>query len=221
MLKALLWKEWRENRTIILGTLLSILGVSLIFYLALRRISDGSAIMVLYIWFGFILIPTFAAGIAANMFNREKVQTKSEYLFELPISKSKIWWTKVGLGISMSMLICIVLTILLYSGSESEHWQEYFFTIAFLAVGLMLIAFSVTMLTSINGTKSGPATFYGVAFAIASYLLGVLMGKHIHMLRVLMVHKLFHIPDFISVFLLLALGTTIICSIISYLCFRR
>ncbi|MFB3895786.1 MAG: ABC transporter permease [bacterium] len=221
MFKSLLWKEWRENRTIILGALCSILGLSLIFYLALRKIGDASALVILYIWLGHILIPTIAAGITANMFSREKNKSDLEYLFSLPVSKSKIWWTKIAIGIGTSLLFCCILSILLASITNFEHKEDYFPLVAILSLAMMMIAFSVSTLTSVIGTRSGTATFYGVAMAIGSYLSSVFVVKHIDIPMIYIFNKHLGIPDFVLIFLMIACGLTIICSFISYFRFGR
>jgi ABC-type transport system involved in multi-copper enzyme maturation permease subunit len=101
-MKALLWKEWRENWVILV---MAIGVICLLAYLLEinREFNPGfNDVKVV-----FFFIPLFIAIITANLFSTEFGHNTMSFLLTQPISRSKLWLTKVGFGVFVVFLLIL------------------------------------------------------------------------------------------------------------------
>jgi Tol biopolymer transport system component len=101
-MKALLWKEWRENWLIVV---LGVAVISLLTYLFL--INRAFTPVVSDVRIVFFMIPLFMAVIGANLFSTEFGHNTISFLLISPISKSKLWFIKAVFGILMILLLIL------------------------------------------------------------------------------------------------------------------
>jgi ABC-type transport system involved in multi-copper enzyme maturation permease subunit len=102
MLKSLLWKEWRENWVILL------MAIGVICLLAyLLEINREFNLGINDVKYVFLFIPLFIAIITANLFSTEFGHNTMPFLLTQPISRSKLWLTKVGFGIFIVLLLIL------------------------------------------------------------------------------------------------------------------
>jgi ABC-type transport system involved in multi-copper enzyme maturation permease subunit len=167
MFKSLIWKEWRENRLVFIGALIAILGTTLYFDLAyVGTAQDRDILGILQGFFMFVLLPTFAAGIASNLFAQEIDNKTLDFLQTLPISRHRIWWLKIGIGIILTAIVFLISFILFFIFFPPEDKRTFYFI-----MGLTPLAFSISLLSSICIGKSGTSMFTSVALSILGFIL--------------------------------------------------
>jgi ABC-type transport system involved in multi-copper enzyme maturation permease subunit len=198
MFKSLIWKEWRENRLVFIGALIAILGTTLYFDLAyVGTAQDRDILGILQGFFMFVLLPTFAAGIASNLFAQEIDNKTLDFLQTLPISRHRIWWLKIGIGIILTAIVFLISFILFFIFFPPEDKRTFYFI-----MGLTPLAFSISLLSSICIGKSGTSMFTSVALSILGFILIASINRDKHPQEFIVSVWTFFIIIAISCFLL-------------------
>ncbi|MFB3897384.1 MAG: hypothetical protein ACE14V_13865 [bacterium] len=108
-MRALIWKEWRENWVIL------IMAIGVICLLAyLLEINREFNPAVNDIKTVFYFIPLFIVIITTNLFSSEFGKNTMPLLLSQPISRAKLWVTKVGFGIFFILLLMLGSSIGIY-----------------------------------------------------------------------------------------------------------
>jgi len=109
MLRALVWKEWREQRSLMVaGTALAATLPLLMFVVAtmtLPRVSGQGLADVTMLAFVLMLWPMFVAAAAAGTFANEATGRTTGFLLSRPVSRSRIWLAKVGLAAGAALIV--------------------------------------------------------------------------------------------------------------------
>jgi ABC-type transport system involved in multi-copper enzyme maturation permease subunit len=139
MLKALLWKEWRENRMLILWGVSSLIGLTVIIYffypglisikpLLPNKWTPDAVPGILYM-LSMLFLPFFGAIIGANIFGEEFKNKTINFLLIMPISYKRIFWVKTIFGIIVTLLLPIIiiafLLLFITFGLKPENPGEY------------------------------------------------------------------------------------------------
>jgi ABC-type transport system involved in multi-copper enzyme maturation permease subunit len=198
MLKALLWKEWRENRLVFIGAIIAIIGITLYFDLTYVGTSQDREILgILHGFFLFILLPTFAAGMAANLFAQEIDKQTMSFLYSLPITRHRVWWLKIGIGIILTSIVFLISFLLFYIFFPPEDKMALYFI-----MGLTPLSFSISLLSSICIGKSGTSMFTAVALSIFGFILVASINHNKHPHEIIISFWTFYVFVAISCFLL-------------------
>jgi len=119
MLRALAWKEWREQRSLVLaGTALAIVLPVLLFMVAtvsLPRFSGRGLADVTALAFALMLWPMFVSAAGAGTFANESTGRTFGFLMSRPVSRGTIWGAKIVLaaiaGLSVIFASLLVTTV--------------------------------------------------------------------------------------------------------------
>jgi ABC-type transport system involved in multi-copper enzyme maturation permease subunit len=221
MLKSLLWKEWRENRAIFIGAMLSVIGLSLCFYLLKGNIGWITGLQVIFM---ILFIPIFSAGLAANLFAEETSKKTMDFLLVLPISRQKLWWLKIVFGLTLIFILTNIINFLFLS-SEFETIFDISYTLGYpiLVIFTFLSAlpfFFASLFMGLLLKKSGLGMILGLVLPWGfSMILSALFGIIVLIFsndRLLNNFKLLNEYGFGAMALFWITGYLIFC----YTCFR-
>ena len=114
MLRALLWKEWRTQRPLVLAGV----GISALLPLAMmvgmasgaRWSNSQDAAVVAAILTMLCVWPVFAAAMGATVFGSEIFDGRMQFLMSRPITRSRLWLIKLAAGFG-SYLVMLVTTL--------------------------------------------------------------------------------------------------------------
>jgi ABC-type transport system involved in multi-copper enzyme maturation permease subunit len=115
-MRQLFWKEWRENRLLIVWAALLTLAVlaACIAYNVAEGPPDSTDLVssmegfLMGVWLVCALMPSSA------MVARETGSGGLQFASSLPISRAKLWWAKLIVAIAI-MLVCICVSSILYA----------------------------------------------------------------------------------------------------------
>jgi len=111
MLKALLWKEFREHRQLVVGAWAIATIVPLFIIIGVLVSAPGrdlsSVADMLPIIFVFMLWPVFAAVTGASTVGTEMADGSLRFLLSRPVSRARVWFTKVGAAMAAFVAIAI------------------------------------------------------------------------------------------------------------------
>jgi ABC-type transport system involved in multi-copper enzyme maturation permease subunit len=183
MFKSLLWKEWRENQSIFIGAISSIILLSLFFYLLK---GNTEWVTGLQMFFMILLIPIFSAGVASNLFAEEYNKQTIEFLKVLPISRENVWWSKIAFGL---VLIFVLINIINFFFLSSEYKtlfdKEFTFGYPLLVIFTFLSAlpfFFASLFMGMLLKKSSLGMFLGLVLPLGfSSILSAIFGFIISM----------------------------------------
>lgn len=102
MLKALIWKEWREQRSLVLaGVLVAVLlplGVRLLFPGNRAPVGAELALTVDAMLLWIFVLPAFAAAMGATATVADRLDGTRGFLLSRPVSRSLLFAVKLGVG---------------------------------------------------------------------------------------------------------------------------
>ena len=102
MLKALIWKEWRQQRSLILAgvAIAAVQSLGLLVLMSAGRTSLSSDIveMALVIT-AMCVLPLFAAAMGASLFGNDMADGNLRFLLSRPVSRHRVWCVKFGSGL--------------------------------------------------------------------------------------------------------------------------
>jgi len=166
MIRALAWKEWREQRSLVLSglALAAVLplvvfagGAALSTVVSLRRLAD-----VVPVVFAVLLWPLFALAAGATAFAGEDRDRTLEFLLSRPVPKNLVWTLKVLLAATATSAV-IAGSFLIERGI---HWIAHPPSAAEPALTIFRVS-----LGAAERAAFGPATLY-LVFAVAVFLSG-------------------------------------------------
>jgi hypothetical protein len=172
MTKQLLWKEWRRNQAVFILVVLSIAMMSIYYLMDNRLFFPG-------FFFPLILIPLYAAGTMANLFDKRML----DFLLLLPISKKSIWWTQIsfGLGLIASVMLIYIFSLLVpeylvYHRAVIITKNMVYAQLPFIliVISITLSACSIALLARITGEKTGYSMALGIVTALGGAAFSIL-----------------------------------------------
>ncbi len=121
MLRALLWKEWRTQRPLVLAGI----GISMVFPLVMfvgiatsagwrgreEAVPIVAFLTIMCVW------PVLAAAFGATAFGSEMADGSMQFLLSRPVSRSRLWLIKLvaGLGSYVVMLVATIAVLVCYA----------------------------------------------------------------------------------------------------------
>jgi len=190
MLKALLWKEWRAQRPLVLAGI----GIAAIFPLVMFvgiATSAGSRggedapivafLTMMCVW------PVLAAAFGATAFGSEMADGSMQFLLSRPVSRSRLWLVKLvtGVGSYLVMLVATIAVLVCYAQLAGIEWRSLlprprdlvdpqFLLLLLSAVSILLLLFACSMYCSIFARRPLIAalggTLIGVGIAAGVWL---------------------------------------------------
>lgn len=112
MLKALVWKEWREQRSLLAtGVALAVMLPLVLFVaatMALPSVTGQRVVDMTTLAFILMLWPIFVAGAGAGAFASEATGRTAGFLLSRPVSRRNVWLAKVGLAAGAALSIVVI-----------------------------------------------------------------------------------------------------------------
>ncbi|MBI4243258.1 MAG: ABC transporter permease subunit, partial [Planctomycetes bacterium] len=147
MVKALLWKEWRENRLL--------LGLGILFLCAFRLLPFLTDFkdMGLVSLFMFLVCGIFSVLIGATGFSQEIDRNTLSFIASKPVSRSMLWIAKVASNLFLIGILFVVAILL-----SIEHLEKLNLLKGEFRLCLVLWTFSLAFL------------FYAFSFLISTLI---------------------------------------------------
>lgn len=111
MIRALVWKEWREQRPLVLAGVAATLVLPLFVLMASLGAFRGDSIaqQVLPALTIMVLLPMFAAATGATCFADDRSDDTLAFLLSRPASRGRIWTVKVGVALMAFLAIAVLM----------------------------------------------------------------------------------------------------------------
>lgn len=101
MLRALIWKEWREQRPLVLAAVVAAFALPLFILMgSLGTFRGDSLTQVLPALNMIVLLPVFAAATGALCFADDRSDNTLGFLLSRPASRNRVWLVKVGVALT-------------------------------------------------------------------------------------------------------------------------
>jgi len=127
MTRALFWKEWRTQRSLVFAGLglgaITPLFLTAGMMAASRNYDFGDLIAMLFPIFGVVIWPLFAAAIAGTAFATDMSDDSLRFLLSRPVSRARVWLVKVGAALAALVAVVVGTTLigLLYAWLGADH----------------------------------------------------------------------------------------------------
>jgi len=111
MLRALIWKEWRGQRPLVLAAVVASFALPLFVLMgSLGEFRGDSLTQVLPALNMIVLLPIFAAATGALCFADDRSEKTLAFLLSRPASRNRVWLVKVGVALA-AFAVIVVLSI--------------------------------------------------------------------------------------------------------------
>jgi len=109
MTGALIWKEWRQQRSLVFAALAAALVLPLFtFFGSFGRFRFDSLTQVLPALQMIVLLPVFAAATGALCFADDRSENTLGFLLSRPTSRARVWVVKVGTAFGIFLVIAVL-----------------------------------------------------------------------------------------------------------------
>jgi len=109
MLRALVWKEWREQRALLAGGAVLAMGLPVVLFfvaaLSLPYYSGQGLTDVTALAFVLMLWPVFAAAAGAGTLANEATGRTAGFLLSRPASRARVWLVKVAVAVGIVLAV--------------------------------------------------------------------------------------------------------------------
>jgi hypothetical protein len=192
MFRALVWKEWREQRMIVLAGLG--IAVAMPFFLAAgasaraRGLDLGDVAMLLPLFYSGLLWPLFAAAAGAATVATESGEGSLGFLLSRPVSRARVWTVKVAVAAAAAALVAAGTLVLAWGftgivrPSGPPGWRALLpwsttggpvSGVAPAGMALLLFGTSVFYSTVLRRTMTAAAAAVATSMALLAAILGL------------------------------------------------
>jgi len=109
MNRALIWKEWRQQRPLVLTAVAAALLLPLFALMGswggFRFDSLTQVLLALHVM---VIVPVFAAATASLSFADDRADQTMGFLLSRPASRARVWWVKVGVALMAFVAIAVL-----------------------------------------------------------------------------------------------------------------
>lgn len=173
MLRALVWKEWREQRLVFTMGLAIAAGMPLVLGLATVIVTGGTIgelsgsaapdLAATLIW------PLLAALFGAGAIGSERVERTLDFLVSRPASRARLWVVKVATAVGCLLLVMTISATVLDVFTREPFFVVFLSYWQWAALSALLV-FASSVLVSHRASRPLAAAAIGVVVALATFL---------------------------------------------------